>query len=64
MRNDRFDYARTCGLWLQRLKERRTEAIRLASEDVVRKFEKYLALSSVGFYQGKICLLRLTACRT
>jgi cyclopropane-fatty-acyl-phospholipid synthase len=61
VRNDRLDYARTCSLWLHRLKQRRAEAARLAGEDVVRKFEKYLALSSVGFHQGKICLLRLTA---
>ena len=61
MRNDRLDYARTCSLWLQGLRAQRTAATALVGADVVARFEKYLALSSVGFYQSKICLIRMTA---
>ncbi|MES2938568.1 MAG: class I SAM-dependent methyltransferase [Pseudomonadota bacterium] len=64
VRNDRLDYARTCNLWLRQLKQQRAAAERVAGKEVVEKFEKYLALSSVGFHQGKLCLLRLTAQRT
>ncbi|KDP88104.1 cyclopropane-fatty-acyl-phospholipid synthase [Cupriavidus sp. SK-3] len=61
VRNDRLDYARTCGLWLQRLRQRRDEAEAVAGKDTVARFEKYLAMSSIGFHQGKLCLLRMTA---
>jgi len=49
--------------WLARLRERRAEAAAVSSPEIVAKFEKYLALSSVGFHQGKLCLLRMTARR-
>lgn len=61
VRNDRTDYARTCSLWAQRLKARRSEAIAVGGEALVRKFERYLQLSAFGFYQAKLCLLRITA---
>jgi cyclopropane-fatty-acyl-phospholipid synthase len=61
VRNDRLDYARTCSLWLQGLRAQREAAIALAGSATVARFEKYLALSSVGFHQAKICLIRMTA---
>lgn len=61
VRNDRTDYGRTCSLWAQRLKARRAEATSIGGEALVRRFETYLQLSSVGFYQAKLCLLRITA---
>ncbi|MGM9515895.1 class I SAM-dependent methyltransferase [Roseateles sp. DB2] len=60
VRNDRLDYARTCELWAHRLKARRAEAIALVGLDTVKRYERYLQLSSLGFFMGKICLLRLT----
>jgi cyclopropane-fatty-acyl-phospholipid synthase len=59
LRNDRLDYARTCELWLKRLRANRAAAIELVGDQVFARYEQYLKLSAVGFRMGKICLLRL-----
>lgn len=64
VRNDRLDYARTCEIWAQRLKANRTQAVALVGADTVKRYERYLQLSSLGFFMGKICLLRLTLQRS
>jgi cyclopropane-fatty-acyl-phospholipid synthase len=60
VRNDRIDYARTCNLWARRLKTNRAAAIQASDEATVAKFEKYLLEGSVGFFQGKLSLLRIS----
>jgi cyclopropane-fatty-acyl-phospholipid synthase len=61
VRNDRLDYAHTCNLWARRLKTNRTAAVEVSGEATVRKFERYLLEGSVGFFQGKLSLLRIKA---
>ena len=60
VRNDRLDYAHTCNLWNRRLKARRVEAVQASDETTVLRYEKYLQQGSVGFFQGKLSLLRIT----
>ena len=60
VRNDRLDYAHTCNLWSRRLKARHLEAIQASDEATVLRYEKYLQEGSVGFFQGKLSLLRIT----
>jgi cyclopropane-fatty-acyl-phospholipid synthase len=64
VRNDRLDYARTCDLWARRLKAQREQAIALVGIDTVKRYERYLQLSSLGFFMEKICLLRITLQRS
>jgi len=64
LRNDRLDYARTCEIWAKRLKANREQAVALVGADTVKRYERYLQLSSLGFFMGKICLLRLTLQRS
>jgi cyclopropane-fatty-acyl-phospholipid synthase len=64
VRNDRLDYARTCDLWARRLKANRERAVELVGHATVKKYERYLQLSSLGFFMEKICLLRLTMQRS
>jgi cyclopropane-fatty-acyl-phospholipid synthase len=59
LRNDRPQYARTCNLWYQNLRRRRTEAVAIVGEDKVRQYEAYLRLSAFGFNTGRVGLLRL-----
>jgi cyclopropane-fatty-acyl-phospholipid synthase len=59
LRNDRAQYGRTCDLWYQNLRRRRTEAIATVGEEKVRQYEAYLRLSSFGFHSGRVGLLRL-----
>jgi cyclopropane-fatty-acyl-phospholipid synthase len=59
VRNDRLHYAKTFSAWAENLRRRRLEAVRLAREDVTKRYERYLTQSSVGFLMGKIGLLRL-----
>ena len=63
IRNDRLDYAHTCNLWSKRLKANHNEAIKASDEATVRRYEKYLQQGSVGFFLGKLSLLRITARR-
>jgi cyclopropane-fatty-acyl-phospholipid synthase len=60
VRNDRLDYAHTCNIWARRLKANRAAAVAASDEATVAKFEKYLLEGSVGFFQGKLSLLRIT----
>ncbi|NIJ11884.1 cyclopropane-fatty-acyl-phospholipid synthase [Saccharomonospora amisosensis] len=59
LHNGRLDYAWTCEQWARRLRERRSQAVRLVGAEVVARYERYLKLSALGFRMGKICLLRL-----
>jgi cyclopropane-fatty-acyl-phospholipid synthase len=59
LRNDRSCYERTCRAWLANLKQNRIEAVRLVGEETVARYEKYLQLAIVGFYSGKLGLLRM-----
>ena len=52
VRARRHDYARTCAEWLARLQQRRDEALALAGEKTVRRFESYLGAAGPAFDQG------------
>ena len=52
VRARRHDYARTCAEWLARLQQRRDEALALAGEKTVRRFESYLRAAGPAFDQG------------
>lgn len=58
--NGRRDYAWTCAQWARRLKSARAQARELVGDDVVRRYERYLTLSSLGFRMGKLALYRIT----
>jgi cyclopropane-fatty-acyl-phospholipid synthase len=60
LRNDREDYVRTLRVWLDRLQGCRNEAIQVAGEDVVRRFEHWFKLSIIGFHMGTMGLMRIT----
>lgn len=57
--NGRLDYAKTCEEWYRRLSFNRETAARLAGEDVVARYLRYLKMSAYGFQFGKIQLLRI-----
>jgi cyclopropane-fatty-acyl-phospholipid synthase len=59
LRNDRVDYARTCEIWANNLRSRRAEAIALVGREQTARYERYLKLSSYGFWTGNLWLLRL-----
>ncbi|WP_425567375.1 class I SAM-dependent methyltransferase [Salinactinospora qingdaonensis] len=42
IRNEPFSFSRACRAWLQRLAERRDEAVAMEGEAVVQRFERYL----------------------
>lgn len=58
--NGRLDYAWTCAEWARRLKAHRPQARALVGDDVLRRYERYLMLSSLGFRMGKLALYRIT----
>lgn len=60
LRNDRTDYARTCREWLSRLKANKSKAIQLVGAEAVKRYEKYLQFSIIGFHIGTMGLLRIT----
>jgi cyclopropane-fatty-acyl-phospholipid synthase len=60
VRDDRLHYARTFQAWANNLRLHRAEATALVGEDVTKRYERYLKQSSIGFYMGKIGLLRLS----
>jgi cyclopropane-fatty-acyl-phospholipid synthase len=60
LRNDRHHYERTCREWLTRLRTRRQEAVATSSEDIVQKWERYLAMCIRGWETGATALLRVT----
>lgn len=60
LRNDGLHYARTCRVWLERLKERREEAVAIVGEDNVKTYERYLQYSYLGFQSRNLALYRFT----
>lgn len=58
LRNDRVDYARTCEIWAANLRARRAEAIALVGAETTRRYERYLKMSSWGFWSSNLHLLR------
>jgi cyclopropane-fatty-acyl-phospholipid synthase len=59
LRNDRLDYARTYEAWSANLRRNRERAIATVGEPQVRRFERFLKMSALGFRSGKLRLLRL-----
>ncbi|ARP94725.1 class I SAM-dependent methyltransferase [Bordetella genomosp. 13] len=57
--NHRLHYARTMEAWARNLRSRRDEAVALVGEETTARYETYLTQTAVGFYMGKIGLLRL-----
>ncbi len=60
LRNDRRDYARTCREWLRRLRAAREAVVALVGEESFKRYERYLALSQLGFATGDLALYRIT----
>ena len=58
-RNDRLQYGKTCDLWLQNLRQKKSLIIERFGRELYDKYEQYLKLAVVGFYFGQILLLRL-----
>ncbi|MFI9724368.1 class I SAM-dependent methyltransferase [Streptomyces sp. NPDC052396] len=59
LRNDPDHYARTCGEWLARLRARRGSAVRVAGEDRVANYERYLDASIRHFRNRHLGLARI-----
>lgn len=59
LRNDREHYARTTRLWLQNLRNKKTQAVAMVGTDTYQKYEKYLALCVIGFHTGTMNLTRI-----
>lgn len=59
LRNDRADYARTCGEWLRRMRARRDEAASIVGEATTRHYERFLDASTRGFDSHVFCLFRM-----
>lgn len=59
LRNDREDYARTCRVWADRLRARRREAVAVAGEATVTRYQRYLKMCAALFHFGQIGLLRI-----
>ncbi|MFM0363002.1 class I SAM-dependent methyltransferase [Paraburkholderia sediminicola] len=59
VRNDRLHYARTMERWAGNLRHRFDEAVALVGEETAHRYLTYLTQSAVGFYMGKIGLLRI-----
>jgi cyclopropane-fatty-acyl-phospholipid synthase len=60
LRNDGLHYARTCRVWMERLKARRSEAVAIVGEDNVKTYERYLQYSYLGFQSRNLALYRFT----
>ncbi|CAE6852433.1 Cyclopropane mycolic acid synthase 3 [Paraburkholderia domus] len=59
VRNDRLHYARTMERWAGNLKQHFNEAVALVGEETANRYLTYLTQSAIGFYMGKIGLLRI-----
>jgi cyclopropane-fatty-acyl-phospholipid synthase len=57
--NHRLHYARTFEQWAHNLSRCRAEAVELVGEQITERYERYLKQSAIGFYMGKINLLRI-----
>lgn len=60
LRNDREHYALTLKEWLRRLKLNRKAAIDLVGEEEVKRYERYLQYSYIGFKGAGLDLYRIT----
>jgi cyclopropane-fatty-acyl-phospholipid synthase len=60
LRNDRSHYVRTLATWSERLRKHRAEAVALAGEPTVVRFQRYLKLSGYMFMEGACDLVRVT----
>lgn len=60
LRNDRKHYAKTLRCWMERLKSRRAEAVAEVGEEAVKRYERYLQYSFIGFETGRLDLYRIT----
>lgn len=56
----RHHYPPTLRCWLENLKRNRDDAVRIAGEDVVEAYERYLAAGTRGHESGVFLLLRYT----
>lgn len=59
LRNDREHYEWTCREWFRRLRTNRAQAVVLAGEETVRRYERYLRTFSYSFALGAFQLLRI-----
>jgi cyclopropane-fatty-acyl-phospholipid synthase len=59
LRNDRDEAERTWREWLVKLRANRQAAVDLVGEEIVRRYEKYLKLSIIGFHVANMGQLRL-----
>jgi cyclopropane-fatty-acyl-phospholipid synthase len=59
LRNDRDEAERTWREWLAKLRANRKAAVALVGEEMVRRYEKYLKLSIIGFHVANMGQLRL-----
>jgi cyclopropane-fatty-acyl-phospholipid synthase len=60
LRNDGLHYARTCRVWMERLRERRPQAVAMVGEEAVKQYERYLQYSYLGFQSRNLALYRFT----
>jgi cyclopropane-fatty-acyl-phospholipid synthase len=60
VRNQPYDYERTIKTWYDTLRAKRSEAVAIAGEEVVRRYEHYLQLTRLGFRGHKLGLVRIT----
>lgn len=63
IRNEPESFARACRVWLEHLAERRDEAVALAGEDVVARFERYLDIFAYTLEDGIFNNYRMTMTR-
>jgi cyclopropane-fatty-acyl-phospholipid synthase len=63
LRNDRDHYERTLRLWLKALAARHEEAVAVAGEEAVARFNRYMKVAAMAFRIGYICLLRMSFVR-
>jgi len=59
LRDDGLDYARTCELWSQKLRQAVRSGVLDPQEHPVDKYSRYLRMSAAGFRMRKIALLRI-----
>lgn len=60
LHNDRKGYAQTCRVWMENLKANRSAAAAIIGEEAVKRYERYLQYSFIGFETGNLALFRIT----